>query len=123
MAGTDPETGLWLDPQQLKIWKGSNDGQTWSDVVTGMKPEFEGIIRHFHTVRYDPYEDLFWIGSGDWSVECAVYTIKPNGTDFAIIAQGALRSVQDFVYVYEVWGDALRPDGWIGRQISPMMRY
>lgn len=90
--GTDPETGLWLDPQQLKIWRGTNDGQTWSVVVTrNRNPQFEGdtdVIRHFHTVRYDPYEDLFWIGSGDWSVECAIYTIKPDGTDFVIIAQG-----------------------------------
>ena len=88
----DPETGLWTDPQQLKIWRGTNDGQTWSVVVTrNRNPQFEGdtdIIRHFHTVRYDPYEDLFWIGSGDGGYQCASYTINPDGTNFQIILQG-----------------------------------
>jgi len=83
-VGTDPETGLWLDPQQLNVWRGTNDGRNWEVAFTkNRNPQSEGDtdrIRHFHAVRYDPYEDLFWIASGDWAFECGLWTITPDGT-------------------------------------------
>ena len=92
MVGIDPDTGLWLPPLQLNIWKGTNDGRVWEIVNTrNRNPQFDGdtnIIRHFHTVRYDPYENIFWIGSGDGGYQCAIYTINTNGTNFQIIKQG-----------------------------------
>lgn len=88
----DPETGYYSAPFTLNVWKGTNDGRDWGVVFTKSRvPQFEGDIdriRHFHGVRYDPYEDLFWITAGDWSYECAIWTIKPDGTGVTEIARG-----------------------------------
>lgn len=91
-------TNIFLPPLELNVWKGTNDGRDWEVVVTrNRNPQFEGdidVIRHFHTVRYDAYENIFWIGSGDGGHQCAIYTINPDGTNFKIIFQG-VRDIAD----------------------------
>lgn len=118
-------TSIWLPPLQLNIWKGTNDGRDWEIVATkNRNPQFEGdidVIRHFHTARYDPYENLFWIGSGDGGHQCAIYTINPDGTNFQIIFQGA-RDIADgqmyrttsfmFTDNYIWWGSDAQKEGY-----------
>ena len=92
MVGKDGTTNLWLDPQQLNIWRGSNDGQTWDVVFTrNRNPQFVGDIekiRHFHSVRYDSFANLFWFCAGDADVENTIWTITPDGLTVNLIAQG-----------------------------------
>jgi hypothetical protein len=134
MVGYEPDTYIWLPPLQLNVWRGSNDGRDWGIVITrNRNPQFEGdidVIRHFHTVRYDPYENLFWIGSGDGGSQCAIYTIKSDGTDFKIIFQGTPDAGNGQIYrttafmftdEYVWWGsdaqlEGYHPFGRINRQ-------
>lgn len=107
--------GLWLAPLQVNIWRGSNDGQTWEIVQTvNRNAQFIGDtdrIRHFHTVRYDPYENLFWVGAGDNTVECKIWTLTPDGNTFTLIGEGNAVTSQEwrttnimFTKNYVYWG-------------------
>lgn len=94
MEGKDPDTNLWLEPHQLNIWRGSNDAKYWDVAFTmNRNPQFPGDtsnLRHFHTVRYDSFSNLFWIGSGDASVEDKIWTITPDGQTVNLIAEGTV---------------------------------
>ena len=93
---TDPQTGLWLAPYGLNVWKGTNDGRTWEVVHTRSRiPKFEGdtdFIRHFHAVEYDPYEHLFWITTGDWYGESSISQINVDGTGYVRVIQSDAKS-------------------------------
>jgi hypothetical protein len=89
---TNPQVGgIWSEPHELNVWRGTNDGRDWDIVHTRSRIEIEGdnFIRHFHAVQYDPYENLFWITTGDWAVENSISHIKPNGTNYTIVFEGA----------------------------------
>src|SRR5690606_2525577 len=40
--------------QEYRIWKSTDDGQTWSICVDGTQ------VRHWHSVQVDPYTGYFW---------------------------------------------------------------
>ena len=77
--------------QYLYIYKGTNDGNDWEVVQTSPRvphPEDPNTIWHHHTVRWDTYSQLFWIGTGDWNHEVKVWTTI-DGTTLTLIGGGA----------------------------------
>jgi hypothetical protein len=118
----DAETGLYLEPVQLNIWRATNDCRDWGIVlVMNRNPQFEGDteqIRHFHTVRYDKYAKKFWIGSGDSGVACKIWTINPDGSGLTKIAEGSTTDdgqfyrTTSFVFTedYVFWGGDVASD-------------
>ena len=93
----------------VRLWKVTNDGQTWEVVHTfngrqGTLTELKQIF-HIHTVEYDPYTGDFWVGTGDTDAECQVY--KYNGTTMTLVGEGSqLWRTVSFIFApnYVIWG-------------------
>ena len=97
-------------PAVQKIWRGTNDGRDWEVAVSvNRNPQFEGdtnVIRHFHSVQYDPFENKFWVTSGDgltnnvtgeavdnrYGFENKIMTIEANGNQLTTIAEGSQKT-------------------------------
>ena len=66
-------------PYQIKIFKGSNFGESWKDVYTFPISTVEGDtggIRHIHACEVDPYTGDIWIATGDEDWQCRIYYNK-----------------------------------------------
>jgi len=93
----------------VRLWKVSNDGKTWQVIHTfnGRQGTLtsQKQIFHIHTVGYDKYSGLFWIGTGDINKEPSVWTY--NGTKMSLIGEGTQFWRQcSFVFTpdYVLWG-------------------
>lgn len=90
MNPPDPITGEWTAPAQQYIHRGTNDGRDWGIVHTRNRidnGDGDYTIRHFHAAQYDPYENIFWLTTGDWYGETSIATINPDGTGYTRIVQ------------------------------------
>lgn len=87
-------------PPTQNVWRGINDGRDWNIVFTmNRNPTFVGdteVVRHIHTTCYDPYENKFWIGSGDgadgYNFENKIWFINPDGTGLTLVGEGAVNA-------------------------------
>lgn len=93
----------------VRLWKVTNDGRTWEVIHTfngrqGTLTEQKQIF-HIHTVGYDKYTGLFWIGTGDNGLEPSVWTW--DGSVMTLIGEGNQDWRQcSFVFTedYVLWG-------------------
>lgn len=93
----------------VRLWKVTNDGKTWQVIHTfngrqGILSDQKQIF-HIHTVAYDKYTGLYWIGTGDKDHESIVWTY--DGTSLTLIGEGSqLWRVCSFVFTpdYVLWG-------------------
>lgn len=82
---------------ECKIWRSRDNGMTWevanSFVRRGSQPQGSiDYIQHIHLVEYDPYTDLFWVGSGDKDNESGLWTTK-DGSELNLIGRGYIEDV------------------------------
>lgn len=93
----------------VRLWKVTNNGKTWQVIYTfngrqGILTDQKQIF-HIHTVGYDKYTGLYWIGTGDKDSESSVWTY--DGTSLTLIGQGSqLWRICSFVFTpdYVLWG-------------------
>lgn len=100
----------------VRMWKVTNDGQNWSVVHTWKGRQgtitTEKQIYHIHTVCYDKYTGLFWVGTGDGMgapsatpEEPTVY--KYDGTTLMLVGEGTqMWRTCSFAFTpdYVLWG-------------------
>ncbi len=112
---------------EVKIRKSIDDGQTWTPSFTfphhdNTEPETydEDPIRHIHCVEWDPYENVFWVGTGDRDSASRIYKTA-DGETLELVGRGyfdgyggdegqvwrttSIQFAPDYVY----WG----MDGWL----------
>ena len=68
----------------IHIYGSKDCGESWKSVYT-FSP---GSIRHIHGITYDPWEDCFWICTGDYDHEAQVLRASPDFDEIRIILQG-----------------------------------
>lgn len=89
---TSDETGVyygeyWTNPDrdEVRVYAGSKEGNGWEPVHVFS----EGSIRHIHSLRYDPFEDLIWVTTGDRNEECQVAFSSDHCKSFHSIGDGS----------------------------------
>ena len=73
------------DRTEIHLWKGTDDGGSWSIVHTFP----DNSIRHIHAVQYDKFEDKLWVTTGDEDSECRIMYSEDDGNTFETIGHGA----------------------------------
>lgn len=68
-----------------KLYRSTDGGITFNCVLTLKKEE----VRHIHFVKYDPYEDCVWLGTGDRDEECKLMKSVDNGETWRKIGEGS----------------------------------
>jgi hypothetical protein len=51
---------------EVHVYGSHDSGRSWEVLYTFPK----GAVRHVHGVTYDPYDDCFWVTTGDYADEC-----------------------------------------------------
>ncbi|TAL17288.1 hypothetical protein EPN96_05520 [bacterium] len=65
--------------------------------------EFEaGLIRHYHFVQWDPYENCLWMGTGDADSECLLFRGDESGENWTNAGGGS--------QLWRAVGVAFRPE-------------
>ena len=72
------------DRRAVRIWGSFDGGKTWEPVYTFP----EGEIRHVHTLSYDSFGDLIWVGTGDRDRECQIAYSDDGCRSFQPIGSG-----------------------------------
>lgn len=90
----------------VNLYRSDDNGMTFDIVKTFPA----GDIRHLHFVKWDPYEECLWLGTGDYgkdNMENRLYRSDDNGGTWTLIGSGS----QDwraigvcFTPDYLVWG-------------------
>lgn len=122
MFGEYSTNGDTANPATQKVYLGTNDGATWTEVQSFNRTG-AGNIRHVHACCYDPYDNKFWVCTGDGSeleneqnaqsqLENRVYRVDVDGTNWDLIGTGSQYwRVVGMVFTpdYAMWGI----DGWV----------
>ena len=84
------------------LYRSDDNGLTFKVIKT-----FPKNVRHIHFVKYDPYEDCLWLGTGDADNECFLMRSDDNGDSWEMIGKGS----QDWRAIgicfdkdYIIWG-------------------
>jgi len=105
MVAGEYTTGSYVT--NVRVWKVTNDGRNWEVIhtFTGRQGTGDKVIYHIHTVGYDPYTGVFWVGTGDTDPEPGVW--RYDGENFTSVGQGtqywrqvSFTFTEDYVY----WG-------------------
>lgn len=70
--------------EPVHIYGSRDGGLTWGVVYTFPA----GSIRHVHGISYDPWEDCFWICTGDYHDECQLLRAAADFQDVHVVRQG-----------------------------------
>lgn len=68
---------------ETKLYRSLDNGITFETILT-----FPQNIRHIHFVKYDPYEDCLWLGTGDADNECHLMRSCDNGDTWETVGTG-----------------------------------
>lgn len=93
------EYGTTEDGTTYSLWKitipNITNGTGWKKVLElgGNKDNagFTGEIRHWHTVRFDPYSKHWWATTGDGDSQCRMYRSTDHGETWDLIFSGSQR--------------------------------
>jgi len=80
-----------------KVYMSLNYGATFTKILTGA-----GSLTnfHIHDVKFDPYEDIIWVTTGDTIGSCKVYWTKDYGINWGEIdVSAAISTAQKFTQV------------------------
>ena len=86
-----------------KLYRSLDGGMTFDCVLTLKKEE----VRHIHFVKYDPYENCVWLGTGDRNEECKLMRSFDNGNTWETVGEETQnwRAIGVcFTEKYLIWG-------------------
>lgn len=74
----------------VAVWRSNDEGRSWERAWTFT------TVRHVHGVYHDPYEDSFWVTTGDEDTEAGLWRTRDDFRSLEHVAGGsqALRVVQ-----------------------------
>ncbi len=67
------------------LYRSLDGGVTFEKILTLDKSE----VRHIHFVKYDPYEDCIWLGTGDEDRENKLMRSFDNGNTWETVGEGS----------------------------------
>ncbi len=67
-----------------KLYRSTDNGLSFQCVLTMPGKE----IRHIHFIKYDPYENCLWLGTGDEDFECKLMKSTDNGESWQTVGEG-----------------------------------
>lgn len=69
------------------IWRSTDDGATWAVFKAMPRSETDapGMIRHWHSARYDPVSQRVYFCAGDTSVDAGIYRVNQAGDDIEAV--------------------------------------
>lgn len=67
------------------LYRSTDGGKTFQIVFTLKKNE----VRHIHFIKYDPYENCIWLGTGDEDFENLLLRSFDNGDTWETIGEGS----------------------------------
>jgi len=67
------------------LYRSVDGGQTFHIILTLPMKEY----RHIHFVKYDPYENCLWLGTGDEDFECKLMRSEDNGDTWETVGEGS----------------------------------
>jgi hypothetical protein len=73
-----------VERRAINIYGSADEGLTWRAVHTFPA----GSIRHVHGISYDPWEDCFWISTGDVGQETALFRASTDFKEIRVVLQG-----------------------------------
>ena len=68
---------------RTRLFRSTDNGMSFSPVLT-----FDRNVRHIHFIKYDPYEDCLWLGTGDADDECLLMRSRDNGDSWTTVGSG-----------------------------------
>lgn len=66
------------------LYRSTDNGKTFQCILT-----FPKTIRHIHFIKYDPYENCIWLGTGDADDEAKLMRSDDNGDTWKTIGEGS----------------------------------
>ena len=91
------EYGTTTDGTAYCLWRTTNGGATWKKALEIVGDNdtsgtmMRGDIRHWHTVKADPYTKHIWASAGDTDAQCKIYRSKDGGTNWELMFSGSQR--------------------------------
>lgn len=67
-----------------KLFRSRDNGMTFETIYV-----FPKNVRHIHFIKYDPYEDCIWLGTGDADDECFLMKSSDEGDSWETIGSGS----------------------------------
>jgi len=67
------------------LYRSVDGGKTFENILTLDKSE----VRHIHFVKYDPYENCIWLGTGDEDRENKLMRSFDNGDSWETVGEGS----------------------------------
>lgn len=69
---------------ETRLYRSTDGAMHFSPVLT-----FPKNIRHIHFVKYDPFEDCIWLGTGDEDAECFLMRSTDEGDTWETVGSGS----------------------------------
>lgn len=66
------------------LYRSTDNGMTFQPILTLKKDK----VRHIHFVKYDPYEECLWLGTGDEDRENLLMRSDDNGEHWYTVGEG-----------------------------------
>ena len=87
------EYGTTTDGTTYSLWRTTSQGTSWEKVleIVGDNGSTRGGIRHWHTVKADPYTRHLWAAAGDTDAQCKIFRSTDGGDTWEIMFEGSQR--------------------------------
>lgn len=91
------EYGVTTDGTTYSLWRTTNGGASWNKVLEIVGDDntsgtmVRGEIRHWHTVKADPYTKHIWAAAGDTDSQCKIYRSTDGGENWELMFSGTQR--------------------------------
>lgn len=85
------------------LYRSQNGGRSFEAILRLSKT----VVRHIHFVKYDPYENCVWLGTGDRDEECKLMRSFDDGETWETVGEGSQnwRAIGVcFTEEYLLWG-------------------
>lgn len=69
---------------ETRLYRSLDHAMSFQAVLT-----FPKTVRHIHFIKYDPYENCLWLGTGDADQECHLMRSTDNGNSWETVGTGS----------------------------------
>ena len=69
---------------ETRLYRSTDHAMSFQTVLT-----FPKNVRHIHFIKYDPYENCLWLGTGDADAECHLMRSADNGDTWETVGTGS----------------------------------